>query len=249
MNIGLDSFVPLPVSRINMVDHPAAFVVDSLMPSVARPFVEYTMNMNAFGQEIYNNRNSRYGDAYTGGDSIPELYKDVARGMVDNFGVDISPNVLYFFANNYFDGMTRLAQNSYGLEQTLTGQKDFDLKRDAIFLESFLSTKSNVDQREYSRMEEAVRKKERMLNMFKTNPEKYAEYIIEHPYDKMIVDMYNRQINGSLKRLREQANQYRRMPGLSPKERNALLQPNREMQNLTKRMVTYQINTMLDIED
>jgi hypothetical protein len=249
MNIGLDSFVPLPVSRINMVDHPAAFVVDSLMPSVARPFVEYTMNMNAFGQEIYNNRNSRYGDAYTGGDSIPELYKDVARGMVDNFGVDISPNVLYFFANNYFDGMTRLAQNSYGLEQTLTGQKDFDLKRDAIFLESFLSTKSNVDQREYSRMEEAVRKKERMLNMFKTNPEKYAEYIIEHPYDKMIVDMYNRQINGNLKRLREQANQYRRMPGLSPKERNALLQPNREMQNLTKRMVTYQINTMLDIED
>jgi hypothetical protein len=27
------------------------------------------------------------------------------------------------------------------------------------------------------------------------------------------------------------------------------LQPNREMQNLTKRMATYQINTMLDIED
>ena len=32
------------------------------------------------------------------------------------------------------------------------------------------------------------------------------------------------------------------MPGLDPKTRNALLQPNKEMQNLTKRMATYQIN-------
>ena len=246
MNIGLDSFIPLPVSRINMVDHPAAFAVDSLMPSVARPFVEYTMNMNAFGQEIYNTRNSRYGDAYTGGDNIPDLYKDVARGMVDNWGIDISPNVLYFFANNYADGMTRLAQNSYGLELTLSGKKDFDLKRDAIFLESFLSTKSNVDQREYAKMQQIVQEKERMLNMFKSNPEKYAEYISEHPLDPMIVKLYNKQINGTLKDLQSQAKKYRYMPGLDPKDRKAMLDPNKEMQNMVKRNITNHINTLIE---
>jgi hypothetical protein len=42
------------------------------------------MNMNAFGQEIYNNRQSRFGNAYTGGDNIPDAYKDAARFMADN---------------------------------------------------------------------------------------------------------------------------------------------------------------------
>jgi len=114
VNIGLDSFVPLPVSRINMVDNPSAFVLDSVTPSIARPFFEYAMNMNAFGQEIYNNRQSRFGNAYTGGDNIPDAYKDAARFMADNWGIDASPNSLYFFANNYMDGLTRFCASLIG---------------------------------------------------------------------------------------------------------------------------------------
>ena len=249
VNIGLDSFVPLPVSRINMVDNPSAFVLDSVTPSIARPFFEYAMNMNAFGQEIYNNRQSRFGNAYTGGDNIPDAYKDAARFMADNMGIDASPNSLYFFANNYMDGLTRIMQNGYGLGLTLAGQKDFDPKRDLFILESFISTKSNVDQREFSKMEESVKKKERLLNMYKTNPVKYAEYISENPLDPMIVKMYNQQVNGRLNDLREQANKFRRMPDLSPKERKAILDPLKDMQNLVKRQITNTVNTLDEVSE
>jgi hypothetical protein len=249
VNIGLDSFVPLPVSRINMVDNPSAFVLDSVTPSIARPFFEYAMNMNAFGQEIYNNRQSRFGNAYTGGDNIPDAYKDAARFMADNWGIDASPNSLYFFANNYMDGLTRIMQNGYGLGLTLAGQKDFDAKRDLFILESFISTKSNVDLREFAKMEESVKKKERLLNMYKTNPVKYAEYISEHPLDPMIVKMYNQQVNGRLNDLREQANKFRRMPDLSPKERKAILDPLKDMQNLVKRQITNTVNTLDEVSE
>jgi hypothetical protein len=248
INIGLDSFVPLPVSRINMVDNPSAFVLDSVTPSIARPFFEYAMNMNAFGQEIYNNRQSRFGNAYTGGDNIPDAYKDAARFMADNWGVDASPNSLYFFANNYMDGLTRIMHNGYGLGLTLAGQKDFDAKRDLFILESFISTKSNVDQREFSKMEDSVREKERLLKMFKTNPEKYADYVSEHPFDASLVKMYNQQVNGRLNDLRERANKIRRMPGLSPKDRKSLLEPIKEEQNIIKRQITYNVNMIDEIE-
>jgi hypothetical protein len=249
VNIGLDSFIPLPVSRINMVDNPSAFVLDSVTPSLARPFFEYAMNMNAFGQEIYNNRQSRFGSAYTGGDNIPDMYKDAARFMVDNWGVNASPNSLYFFANNYMDGLTRIMQNGYGLGLTLAGQKDFDAKRDLFVLESFISNKSNVDSREFGKIQEEVKKKEATLNMFKTNPEKYAEYISKHPLDPMIVKMYNQQINSRLKNLQEQANKFRMMPGLSPKDRKEILTPNKEYQNMVKRQITSTISTLNEINE
>ncbi len=248
VNIGLDSFIPLPVSRINMVDNPSAFVLDSLTPSIARPFFEYAMNMNAFGQEIYNNRQSRFGNAYTGGDNIPDVYKDAARFMVDNFGLDASPNSLYFFANNYMDGLTRIMHNGYGLGLTLAGQKDFDAKRDLFILESFISTKSNVDQREFSKMEKNIKKKEQMLKMFETNPIKYAEYIAQHPLDEAMVNMYNEMINGDLKQLREDANQFRRMQGLSPRERKAILDPIKDIQNVVKRQITHTVNMIDEVE-
>ena len=63
--IGMDSFLPLPVSRINPMDQPAAWLMDSALPSALRPFLEWTMNVDGLGREIYNNRQSRFGDAYT----------------------------------------------------------------------------------------------------------------------------------------------------------------------------------------
>jgi hypothetical protein len=168
--------------------------------------------------------------------------------MADNWGIDASPNSLYFFANNYMDGLTRIMHNGYGLGLTLAGQKDFDAKRDLFILESFISTKSNVDLREFAKMEESVKKKERLLKMFKTNPEKYADYVSEHPFDASLVKMYNQQVNGRLNDLRERANKIRRMPGLSPKDRKSLLEPIKEEQNIIKRQITYNVNMIDEIE-
>jgi hypothetical protein len=236
-DVGFDAFLPLPVSRINMWDNPAAWAMDSVTPSLFRPFFEYAMNLDGLGREIYNNRQTRSGDAYTGGDNIPELYKDAAKLLanVTNGAIDWSPNTMYFFANNYADGLTRLVHNSYNIGMVGTLQKDFNPKTDTLVFDSFFGAKSNFDAREFSKMENQIKDKERKLNMFKNDPERYMEYVAAHPYDQGIVDLYNKGINGDLKKARELANRYRAMPGLTPKERKELLDNIKEQQNLIKR--------------
>jgi hypothetical protein len=210
------------------------------------------MNMNAFGQEIYNNRQSRFGDAYTGGDNIPDMYKDASRLLanITNGGIDWSPNTMYFFANNYADGLTRIAQNSYGIGLTVTGQKDFDPKRDLIVLESFLSTKSNVDSRNYAKIESEVLEKQKIINMFKqSNPEKYIDYIMNHPFDEAMIESFNKLVGGDLKKLTQDANTIRRMPGLTPKDRAQMLEVNKLTQNLYKSNIVSSVEMFKDLED
>jgi hypothetical protein len=195
------------------------------------------MNMDGLGREIYNNRQSKFGNAYTGGDSIPELYKDAARMLanITNGGVDISPNVMYFFANNYANGLTRLVHNSYNVGLVGAGEKEFNPKTDTLLFDSFFGAKSNYDAREFSRVENKIKDMERKLNMFKTDPMRYLDYISENPLDQGVVDLYNKAVNGDLKKTRELANNYRRMADLSPKERKDLLDNLKEQQNLIKR--------------
>jgi arsenate reductase-like glutaredoxin family protein len=71
--------------------------------------------------------------------------------------------------------------------------------------------------------------------MFKNDPERYMDYIAENPYDQGLVDMYNKGVNGDLKKARELANKYRAMPDLTIKERKELLDNIKEQQNLIKR--------------
>jgi hypothetical protein len=157
---------------------------------------------------------------------------------------------MYFFANNYADGLTRIAQNSYGIGLTVTGQKDFDAKRDLIILESFLSNKSNVDSRQYGKVEQDVLEKQKIINMFKqSNPEKYIDYIIEHPYDEAMIESFNKMAGGDLKKLREDANVIRRMPGLTPKDRKDMLEMNKLTQNLLKSSIVSSIEMFKDLED
>ena len=236
-DVGFDAFLPLPASRINMWENPAAWAMDSVTPSLFRPFFEYAMNLDGLGREIYNNRQTRSGDAYTGGDSIPEFYKDAAKLLanITNGGIDWSPNTMYFFANNYADGLTRLIHNSYNIGMVGTMQKDFNPKTDTLAFDMFFGAKSNFDAREFSKMENMIKDKERKLNMFKNDPERYMNYIAENPYDQGLVDIYNKGVNGDLKKARELANRYRAMPDLTPKERKELLDNIKEQQNLIKR--------------
>ena len=238
LSITMDSFLPLPVSRINVFENPAAWALDSVLPSAIRPLFEWQMNMDALGREIYNNRQNRVGDAYSGGDNIPEMYKWAARTLADVTGgaVDWSPNTLYFFANNYADGFARIGQAATNWGLVATMQKDFDAKNDTLLLSGFIGTPSNFDAREFAAVEKQIKEKERRLNMFKTgNPEKYYEYLAENPMDQSIVDAFNRNVGGPLNRLREQANNYRRMPGLTVQERNDLVKSSVMLQNIIKR--------------
>jgi hypothetical protein len=234
--ISMDSFLPLPVSRINPIEKPLEFTIDSMMPSVVRPLVEYTMNVDALGRQIYNNRQSRFGDAYTGGDNIPELYKDAAIWWFKTSGYDVSPNTLYFFANNYADGASRIVHNANNVRLWLSDNKDFNPKTDTMVFDSFFGTKSNFDAREWSRVEADLEERSKYVKMLKDNhPADYAVYMSKHPMDQMLAKMYNHDVNGRLKDLREQANKWRAMEGIDARTRTALVKNIVFQENFEKR--------------
>jgi hypothetical protein len=237
LSVMMDSFLPLPVSRINMFDNFPAWLMDSALPSVARPLFEWQMNMDALGREIYNNRQTRVGDAYTGGDNIPELYKSAARTIADvtNGAVDWSPNTMYFFANNYADGLMRIAQTGTNISLLAAGEKAFNPKTDTVLFDSFFGSASNFDAKQFSAIENQIKDKERKLKMFESNPEQYQKYVEANPMDEYLVKMYNEGVNGRLKEYREEANMIRKMPELSPKDRNDALKNIVQMQNFEKR--------------
>lgn len=234
---GLDSFLPLPISRINIFDNTPAWLLDTATPSAFRPFLEYTMNLDGLGREIYNNRQTRLGDAYTGGDSIPEMYKSAARMLFDSTdgGIDISPNTMYFFANNGADGLAKITGGAYNLGLVATGDKAFNPKTDTILFDSFFGAKSNFDARAFSLVEKQIKEVDKRIKTLETDPEKYIKYVGENPNAVAAVDFYNKAVNQDLKTLRSEANRIRGDRTYTPKERKEMLDNITQMSNMVKR--------------
>jgi hypothetical protein len=72
---------------------------------------------------------------------------------------------------------------------------------------------------------------------------------MEHPYDEAMIESFNKMAGGDLKKLREDANAIRRMPGLSPKDRKDMLETNKLTQNLLKSSIVSSIEMFKDLED
>jgi hypothetical protein len=220
--VALESYFPIPTPKYSPIDHPIAFTVGSMTPTFARPLIEYGMNVDEFGREIYKNRMNQFGDAYSGGENLPELYGAATRMMSDatDGKVDISPNTLHFFANSYLDGLARMAHNTYGMALTMTGQKEFDPKRDlgGVF-DSFIGKSSSFDAREFSDVESKIKKQQGILTMYKDSPEMLDKYLDAHPNALMLDNIYNATINGQLKSVRHQLNALQSDTSQSPKEK------------------------------
>ena len=244
-SISLDSFIPIPISKMPATEMPLEFLLDSIAPSVTRPLLEFALNKNGMGQAIYNDQNRRMGDAYTGGDKIPELYKDVSRWFANSTtgDIDVSPNTLYFLSNSYIDGIGRILETAYGMPDIVKGEKDFNPKTDLPLFGSFFGAKSNVDSREFSAVERKIADMERKINMFsKADPMAAIRYDMKHPFDRMLVYSYNQQLNSQLNPLREQAKKIRLMD-LPPNTRDSMLKIVNFQQNLVKRNMIEQYKT------
>lgn len=236
ITITLDSFMPLPFSRIPLTESPGQFTLDSVLPSVVRPVFEYYMNMDALGHQIYNNRQSKYGDAYTGGDNIPEAYKFAAQRLTEatNGGINWSPNTMYFFFNNYTDGVAAVSNSAINIGLWMAGKKDFNSHTDTMVFDSFFGTRSNFDARQWSKIEKDLKDRAEKVNMFKNNPEQYYKYLASNPLDEYLVKAYDGDANKQLKALREEANKWRTMPGLDIRTRTDLVKNAVLQQNLLK---------------
>lgn len=233
--ISLDSFVPIPVSRMKFSDNPAMWAVDSVLPSFMRPVVEFTVNINGIGQNIYNDSNRRMGDAYLGGDNIPQVYKDIAEYLTEKtLGyIDWSPNSIYFLTNSYMDGPSRaLLELPTSIYDTASGRKEFTPKSVPL-IGSFISSESSIDAREFAEYEKDIKDTRRILEGFdKRSPESAIKYNLRNPMAELLVETYE-DGNKDLNKLRAEANDIRNLP-ISPAEITELLKMNKLEQNLLK---------------
>ena len=247
-----DSFLPLPMSKIPITDAPLNWLVDSVAPTVVRPIVEFISNKNGIGQAINSASQRRMGDAFTGSDRIPEVYKDAAKWWFRKTGGegfagvpgDISPNTIYFFANSYLDGVSKIGELTYNWANLDKGAKEFNPKNDIPLFGSFFGAKTNVDAREYGKIEEKIKEiDKRLVTMEKDDPTVYAKYITKNPLHPSIVEVYQSK-QGELNALRQQATEIRNMRGLAPKQRDQILKIITLEQNMLKHQMVMQFKAL-----
>jgi hypothetical protein len=236
--IMMDSFLPIPVSKGSLVENPANYLIDSIAPSVVRPIVEFTMNQNSLGQDIYNKRQGPNGNIYTGGDNVPQVYKDAVTYLYEasGFNIPANPNVAYFFVNSYVDAIGKAGETGYNLYLYLSGQKDFNLKTDTAVLNGMIGVKSNYDARKWSAIEKDMEKRKmRLKEIEDTNdPNLYVKYMEANPMDELLIEMYNGDAGGELKELRTQAQEIRRDRLLDMRTKKELLDAVKLQENLIK---------------
>ena len=238
----LDSFLPLPISKIPITESAQNWFIDSIAPSVLRPLIEFATNMNGIGQTINSASQRRLGDAFTGSDRIPEIYKDAAKwwfrstngeGLLGVPG-DISPNTIYFLANSYLDGISKIAEVTYNWVNLDKGAREFSPKNDIPLFGSFFGAKTNVDSRQYGKVEQKIKEiDKRLVSMEKDDPVQHALYVAKNPLYPSIVEVYQSK-QGELNALRQKATEIRTMRYISPKDRDQILKTITLEQNMLK---------------
>jgi hypothetical protein len=218
------SFLPIQPSQINITQGTGSafsFLLDSIMPSPIRPILEYAMNQDSMGNEIFNSTQGKYSNVFTGGQNIPQGYKDTAimLAKITGYKLAVSPNTLYFFATNYADAIGRVSNFGYDIKLVANGEKSFDMKKDIPISDSFVGKASNVDAREFQSVQHQIKQKEQLLNSLKLDPESYIKYMTEHPAEQFLVSRFNTLSNGELKRIQtdKKAIQYNQQ--MTPKQK------------------------------
>ena len=248
----LDSFLPLPISKIPVTESALNWFVDSVSPSVFRPLVEFSMNMNGIGQTINSASQRRMGEAFTGSDRIPEIYKDAAKWWfrtTDGEGFagvpgNISPNTIYFLANSYLDGLSKIGEITYNWANLDKGEKEFNPKNDIPLFGSFFGAKTNVDSRQYGKVEKKIKEIDsRLVSMKKDDPVQHALYVAKNPLYPSVVDVYQSK-QGELNELRKKATEIRTMKYLSPKDRDQILRTITLEQNMLKYQMVEQFKVL-----
>jgi hypothetical protein len=253
LHITMDSYVPIPSSGIDPVENTTAFIIDTITPSVFKPGVQFSMNRNSLDQQIYRSTYSRYSSAYSGSDIVPTPFKKAAEYMFEATGgkIVLDPNAMYFYANNYADGISKIVESLYGGISVLSGDKYFDIEKDAFVLDSFLSTTSNIDARRYDTLKNDIVKKSKILEDMKLrNPKQaYVYSTITNPRLDVKIKVLDYFDSKALKPLREAANQIRNNPLLTSKEKGTLLYRNKLEQNHVKKGVYDNLKSLTDLGD
>lgn len=196
ISVSKDSFLPVPTEDFSLFSrNPVGGVIASVAPTPVKPAIYFALNADYYGRQVYNTRLGRYADAYSGGDYVPEDFKDLSKTLYEasNGEIDIAPQSFQFFANNYFSGAANLLQSASGGIRTAIGQKEFSAKSDIPGLGGFLGVESDADAREFGDTEKNIQKiKTKLSTLENTNNVKgYEKFIREHPNAPYLVRRYD----------------------------------------------------------
>lgn len=191
------SFMPVPLEDWGLFNHnPLGWAIASAAPTPLKPALYFAWNADTFGRQIYNTRTGKYGEAYAGGDYVPEMFKGLAKTLFDatDGAIDWSPHTLQFYANNYLQGVANVTGAVYGGYQDLMGQKDFDIKTDVPMFSSLIGKQTDADAREYADTENEIKKMKARLSALKNtgNDDAYDRYTDKNPNAELLVDRYNK---------------------------------------------------------
>ena len=190
-----DSFMPFPVSRIPITDHPIASITDTLSPSMVKPLIEYALlNMNGLGMQIEQD-NGNNPKAFSSSGNIPNVYVELAQWLSNHSDhkVDISPNALYFLSSNYVNGFNLIAKYMDNLSVVASGDKDYDIGTDNPLVSGFIGRKPTPDSREYVRLRNLVQEKQKAMKAAgETSYESINDYKARHPADEALIDRFEK---------------------------------------------------------
>ena len=260
--VGMDSFLPLPVARFNPFDPASrldtgtgilAWVLDSASPTLIRPAVEHLMSINGLGQELFRDSTNSYGDAYATSESVPEVYNQLSGWLEEhtNGAIDMQPTTMYFIMNNYISAFAQATATTYGMFASLIGDKKFSLRQDLPILSTFISRRTGPDASDYARMEKFVTNQQNELKKLENfdDPTRLYNYLNKHPNAEMAVDSY-KDFKKQIDKLQEDRNRITR--GIekfeSPKERSEAVKYYTDEINRMKRASTEQYNYLIEAE-
>lgn len=241
VEIGMDSFLPIPASRINPFENFGAWLIDSATPSAARPLVEFALNVDAMGNPIYNSRSGKYADAFSGSTRPSEMHRKITETIfnITDGEVSVSPDTVAFVLNNYADAPNHLAENSWNLFLTAKGDKEFDAKKDTFVLRSFIGRNSNYDARKFAEAEKEIQALSQRMKTFEDlgTPQQVLNFYRANPNADILVDTYNKGVNGELRKLQSERKQLMLDRTLTPKERDRYLKDIRTEENYIKKLL------------
>ena len=186
------------------------------IPSLPRFGLEFLVNVNTLGQQIYRDQSNKYGDAYVDVERIPELYNDVAKVFerMSDGKIDYSPELYHYFVSNLAMGLGNLLAGAYSLGLTLMGDKEFDPKTDSLIFSGFFARRPSPDAKKYELVKYEIENLERELkkldSLAATDPYnvRNIKFRDEHPDIDGVIDVY-RDSKVQIDKLREESNRIR----------------------------------------
>jgi hypothetical protein len=216
LRIASNMFSPIQPSAINPTKYPVQFLSDTLLPSVAKPVGQLAMNMTSFGSQIYNDTPGRISDVYTGGQTVPQIYKDLSNAGYKAFETEIPPSMIRFGFTNYLNGVADMASMGDEIIRGImkaAGSPQGKTPDAKVFVGSIIGNRASTDTANYTAVNDKIAAIKRDIATAEAtgDPQLIIRATKKHAMDKNAITAFNANLGkmrGIQKRMKElRANQ------------------------------------------